>query len=87
MKEFDTNKIDRIAKKIAASNAEDVMNIVRIFVGEKKIALSKLSNAKPFTFEMKTQQDTIRYNKLVDEFYRDLFSVVEKYKRKFEEGK
>ena len=75
----------KIAKKIIASNEEDAMNIVRIFVGDKKYALSKLSNAKSFKFPMKTKQDIARYNKLVEGFYRDLLSVIERHKKKFEE--
>ena len=85
MRKFDDRKIVKIAKRVIASNEEDAMNIVRIFVGDKKFAVTKLSNAKSFKFQMKTQQDTVRYNKLVDGFYRDLLSVIEKYKKKFEE--
>ena len=74
---------NKIAKELIAS-PDDVASIVMLFVGDKKTAISKLSRLEPFTFPMKTKEDTIRYNKLFDEFYHDLYSVVEKYRKKFE---
>ena len=73
----------KIAKELIAS-PDDVASIVMLFVGDKKTAISKLSRLEPFTFPMKTKEDIARYNKLFDEFYRDLYSVVEKYRKKFE---
>lgn len=84
---MEKNKIARISQKIAKeliANPYDVASIVMLFVGDKKSAISRLSRLEPFTFPMKTKEDTARYNRLFDEFYRDLNSVVEKYRKKFE---
>ena len=81
------NKITKISLKIAkelTASPDDAASIVMLFVGDKKSAISRLSRLEPFTFPMKTKEDTVRYNKLFDEFYRDLNSVVEKYRKKFE---
>ena len=86
MKNFNQGKVNKIAKNIIAYNENDVANIVRLFVGDKKSSLSNLSKLKPFNFEMKTQKDVVKYNRMFDDFYRDLYSVVEKHRKKFEES-
>lgn len=76
-------ELNKIAKDLVA-NLDDAASVVMLFVGDKKSAISKLSRVEPFTFPMKTKEDIARYNKLFDEFYRDLNSVIEKYRKKFE---
>lgn len=85
MKKIDSNKVERIAKKVIAYDNKDIDNIVRLFVGDKNFAISRLVGLEPFKVKIKTSKDAAKYNKLYNEFFNAIHSAVEKYRKKFEE--